>query len=136
MKNKDLKNRLLLEDNEFKQDYLKKDWGLIISELVIRHRIRVGVTQEELANKISTKQSAVARLENGNHVPSINTLDKIAEALGKSLFIDFREKYSGYCSSEPGWSVNESTVVTKSYEHPQSKEPQDDKMEEAMKLLK
>src|SRR5664279_2436342 len=46
-----------------------------------------GVTQAEVAERIGTTQSAVARLESGKgkHSPSIATLEKYAHALGCRL---------------------------------------------------
>ena len=43
------------------------------------------LTQKELAEKAGMKQSALARLENGNSKPRKATLKKIAEALGIEL---------------------------------------------------
>ncbi len=43
------------------------------------------LTQKELAEKAGMKQSALARLENGNSKPRNSTLKKIAEALGIEL---------------------------------------------------
>ena len=39
-----------------------------------------GLSQRELAERVGTTQSAIARLEGGNISPSLPTLDRIAEA--------------------------------------------------------
>ncbi|MDO8498033.1 MAG: helix-turn-helix transcriptional regulator [bacterium] len=57
-----------------------------ISEL-ISVRIEKGITQKELARKIGTKQSAIARFEAGNINPSLGFLEKIAEVMGYKLTI-------------------------------------------------
>ena len=44
-----------------------------------------GLSQRELAERVGTTQSAIARLEGGNISPSLPTLDKIAEALEAEL---------------------------------------------------
>jgi len=52
-------------------------------------REKRGLSQRELAERLGTTQSAVARLEAGNVSPSLPTLDKIAEALGVELVVSF-----------------------------------------------
>ena len=46
-----------------------------------------GLSQRELAERVGTTQSAIARLEGGNISPSLPTLDKIAEALEAELSV-------------------------------------------------
>ena len=45
------------------------------------------MSQRELAERVGTTQSAIARLEGGNISPSLPTLDKIAEALDVELSV-------------------------------------------------
>ncbi|HET9092200.1 MAG TPA: helix-turn-helix transcriptional regulator [Acidimicrobiales bacterium] len=52
-------------------------------------REKRGLSQRELAERLGTTQSAVARLEAGNVSPSLPTLDKVAEALGVELVVSF-----------------------------------------------
>ncbi len=61
----------------------------IISELVSA-RIKKGLTQKEIAKRIGTKQSAIARLESGNVNPSLEFLQKIAQVMGYKLTIQLR----------------------------------------------
>ena len=58
----------------------------VISE-IIGARIKKGMTQAQLAQKMGTKQSAIARLEAGNTNPTIDLLDKAAIALGVKLSV-------------------------------------------------
>ncbi len=60
----------------------------VISE-VIRARSEQKVSQKELAERIGTRQSNISRLESGNYNPSLEFLEKVAEALGKKLEIHF-----------------------------------------------
>jgi ribosome-binding protein aMBF1 (putative translation factor) len=62
--------------------------ALAIADLVIVHRTRKGLTQEALAERMGTSISAISRLESGFHVPSIETLRKLAEAVGGRIQID------------------------------------------------
>ncbi|GAA4705876.1 helix-turn-helix protein [Promicromonospora umidemergens] len=58
-----------------------------LAALVYDARVAAGVTQTELARRMGTHQSVIARLENGGGVPSIPTLDRLARALGMHLQI-------------------------------------------------
>jgi ribosome-binding protein aMBF1 (putative translation factor) len=66
----------------------KHEVALAIADLVILHRTRTGLTQEDLASRMGTSVSAISRLESGFHVPSIDTLRKLAGALGGRVKID------------------------------------------------
>lgn len=48
-------------------------------------RLNAGFTQAQLARKIKTKQSAIARLEKSKKDPSLSTMFKIAEACGATM---------------------------------------------------
>jgi transcriptional regulator with XRE-family HTH domain len=56
---------------------------------VIQLRMRVGISQEELARRVGTTKSAISRLESGRHRPNVETLQRIAEAVGARLVITF-----------------------------------------------
>ncbi len=62
-----------------------------IAERVRQARERRGVTQAELAARIGSTQPALARLEAGGVTPSLDTLHRIAEALGLELVVDIRQ---------------------------------------------
>jgi len=47
---------------------------------LIAARVRAGLTQAEVAERMGTTQSVVARLESGAQMPSVNTLLKFAKA--------------------------------------------------------
>ncbi len=53
----------------------------IVAQLVQR-RIQLGLTQQELADKSHLKQAAIARLERESATPRLDTLEKVAGALG------------------------------------------------------
>ena len=60
-----------------------------ISQL-IEARAKHGLTQEALARKIGTKQSAIARVESGSINPTIGFLEKVASALGSRLVVQLK----------------------------------------------
>lgn len=66
----------------------KYEVALAIADLVILHRTRAKLTQEALATRMGTSVSAISRLESGFHIPSLETLRRLAEALGGRIKID------------------------------------------------
>ncbi len=70
---KDLKNRLF-EDPDFRKEYARVDEEFTLIEALIRARMAARLTQAELARRLGTTQSAIARLEGGRVSPSFATL--------------------------------------------------------------
>lgn len=62
-----------------------------ISEQIIRAREEAQLTQKDLARLSGVTQSNISNIECGNNRPTISTLKKIADALGKRLVVDFKE---------------------------------------------
>lgn len=60
-----------------------------LARLVIKHRAALGLSQQELARRVGTSHSAISRLESGRHITSVQSLQRIAEALGVRLVIGF-----------------------------------------------
>ena len=60
-----------------------------MARLVIKHRAALGLSQQELAERVGTSHSAISRIESGRHKTSVETLQRIAEALGVRLVLGF-----------------------------------------------
>ncbi|MCA9803253.1 MAG: helix-turn-helix transcriptional regulator [Cyanobacteria bacterium HKST-UBA02] len=61
-----------------------------VAQSIYDARIEAGLTQEELANLIGTTKSAISRLEDSNYEGhSLNMLRRIADALGKTVRVEF-----------------------------------------------
>ncbi|MBA3687497.1 MAG: helix-turn-helix domain-containing protein [Chloroflexi bacterium] len=60
-----------------------------VARMVIAHRVELGITQEELAERMGTSASAVSRMEGGQHVTSVRTMQRLAKALGVKLVVGF-----------------------------------------------
>ena len=60
-----------------------------LSRSLIEARTRAKLTQAELAQRMNTTQSVVARLESGRSRPSTRTLEKIAQATRTRVRINF-----------------------------------------------
>lgn len=80
----DLKKRLVANP-EFQAEYEKADAEFAIIEALVRARTEAKLSQAELAKRIGTTQSAIARLEGGGAYPSLTTLRRYAEATGTKL---------------------------------------------------
>jgi transcriptional regulator with XRE-family HTH domain len=59
--------------------------------MVIARRIRYGLTQEQLAERMGTSESAISRLESGQHRPSVETLEKLGQAFGERIVLGFED---------------------------------------------
>lgn len=83
----DLKKRLM-DDPAFRQEYEKADIEYALIESLIRARTNARLSQAELARRLGTTQSAIARLEGGNVSPTLSTLKRYAEATGARLQVE------------------------------------------------
>jgi transcriptional regulator with XRE-family HTH domain len=80
---KELKARALAQP-DVKAEYQRLEDEFAFLDEFLNARFAAGLTQADLAERIGTTQSAVARLEagSGKHSPSLATLRKYAHALG------------------------------------------------------
>ena len=62
------------------------------ARLVIRKRMQLGLTQEELAKRMGTSHSVISRLESGQHRFSFATMRKLAKALDTHLVYGFQDE--------------------------------------------
>ena len=67
-----------------------------ICEMIINERKKQNITQKRLAEKTGLSQSNISNIEKGSTRPTIETLIKIADALGKRLNISFEESEVTY----------------------------------------
>ena len=58
--------------------------------LILVARELTGLSQRRLAGAIGTSQSALARLETGNRMPTVRTLLRVATATGLELVVGLR----------------------------------------------
>ncbi len=83
---KELKDRFM-QDPAFREEYARADEEFALVEALVRARAAANLTQAELARRIGTTQSAIARLEGGKVSPSFATLRRYAQATGTRLTI-------------------------------------------------
>lgn len=79
-----------MKDEEFKQAYDNLELEYEISLQLIKARLTADLTQEELAKRMGTTQSVIARLESGKSLPSLRTLSQYAKAVGKHLHLSLQ----------------------------------------------
>ena len=78
-----------LRDSAYREAYAELAPGFQIARALIEARTNAGLTQAQMAERMQTTQSVVARLESGRAHPSTRTLEKLAEATGTQLKISF-----------------------------------------------
>ncbi|MBU0476496.1 helix-turn-helix domain-containing protein [Patescibacteria group bacterium] len=78
-----------LKDLEFKRHYDEYGKQLEIAYQILQLRKQEKMSQVELAKRIGTKQSNIARMEAGQQNFTTDTLQKIASAFKRELKIEF-----------------------------------------------
>jgi transcriptional regulator with XRE-family HTH domain len=86
---KDLHQNWMKSDDEYRKAYNELTPEFALASAVIQARVTAGLTQEQLAKRMDTTQSAIARLEGGHSRPSTQTLQRVASATGTRLKITF-----------------------------------------------
>ena len=79
---------------EVKAQFVELGEEYALLDEFLKARAEQGLTQAQVAEKIGTTQSAVARMESGRgkHSPSLETLSKYADALGCRLEVKLVRK--------------------------------------------
>ncbi len=75
-------------DPEFFENYETGYQEFKIGVMLKMARESAGLTQEQLAQKLKTKKSAISRIENHAEDIKLSTLEKFAQALGKKLHVE------------------------------------------------
>jgi len=84
-----------LRDPEYLREYRALEEQYALASAMIEARARAGLTQEQLAERMKTSQSAIARMESGRTIPSGSTLKRFARATGTRLRIRFEPDKTG-----------------------------------------
>lgn len=88
----DALHREWMRDRAYREAYNKLEGEFALAGAIIEARSRAGLTQEELARRMKTTQTVIARLESGRVKPSTRTLERFAQATGNRLRIVFEPK--------------------------------------------
>lgn len=74
--------REMLADAATRTEYEAMGEEFAIARELIAARSRAGLSQSEVAQRMGTTQSVVARLESGKRPPSMRTVERFAQAVG------------------------------------------------------
>ncbi|HLH26669.1 MAG TPA: helix-turn-helix transcriptional regulator [Chloroflexota bacterium] len=75
-------------DPEFRAAWEEQRPQFELERALIKARLAAGLTQQQLADRLGKKQSAIARLESGKHPPRLDTLVAIARAVGAAFIVE------------------------------------------------
>lgn len=81
-----------LQNPEVKAEYDALEPEFAIIQAMIDARKSKGITQKELSERTGIAQGDISKLENGNGNPSVRTLQRLANAMGMTLKIEFVPK--------------------------------------------
>ena len=81
-------NKRKIEDKDFSKNFEEGYKQFKIGVMLRQARESAGLTQEEIAQQLGTKKSAISRIENHAEDIKLSTLVRVAAALGKSININ------------------------------------------------
>lgn len=70
-----------------REEFDKEAEAFCLAQTLKEERLKAGLTQEQLAEKIGTKKTYISRLENGKADVQLNTLFRIFEGLGRKVCV-------------------------------------------------
>ena len=76
-----------LRDPEFRAEWERLAPARAVANRLVGYRIDHGLTQTALGRLLGMSQPAIARLESGDHLPTLPTLLKLSEALGIEITV-------------------------------------------------
>jgi ribosome-binding protein aMBF1 (putative translation factor) len=88
-----LKKRL--RDPEFRREWERTALARAVALRLVEYRADNGLSQSALARKLQMQQPAIARLEAGDHNPSVDTLMRLSQGLGIDFHIDITPDHVG-----------------------------------------
>jgi transcriptional regulator with XRE-family HTH domain len=80
----------LLGDSEVRREYDRLAPEFEVARAIIGARQAAGLTQAEMAQRMGTPQSYIARLEAGKTMPNLRTIYRVGEATGTRPEVVFR----------------------------------------------
>ncbi|MGI8760051.1 MAG: helix-turn-helix transcriptional regulator [Jatrophihabitantaceae bacterium] len=77
-----------LRDPEIRAEYERTALAHAVAIRVLKYRTERGLSQSALGRELGMAQPGIARLEAGDHEPSLATLSRLARGLGLEFHID------------------------------------------------
>jgi len=75
----------LLSDPEVLKEYEAHKAEFEVAMALIKARLAAKMTQADVARRMHTSQAQIARLESGQHFPSISSIHKYAQAVNRKI---------------------------------------------------
>jgi transcriptional regulator with XRE-family HTH domain len=82
--------RHMRESLEYRREYDRARFANEVAVRVVKYRAEHGLSQTALAKLLGMHQPAIARLEAGEHEPSLTTLARLAQVLGEDFSVDIK----------------------------------------------
>lgn len=82
--------RHMRESLEYRREYERTRFANDVAVRVVQYRAEHGLSQTALAKLLDMHQPAIARLEAGEHEPSLTTLSRLAQVLGEDFSVDIK----------------------------------------------
>ena len=79
------KHKKLLSDPKYKKAYMELEDEFIIAKVLIEARTIANLTQKQVADRMGTTQSVVARIESGKPLPSLKSVVRYAAAVNSRI---------------------------------------------------
>ena len=74
-----------MREEEFRLLWREREAAYKVARELIRLRKKQGLSQSEVARRAGLKQPAIARLESGAVRPTLDTIQRVAHALGREV---------------------------------------------------
>jgi ribosome-binding protein aMBF1 (putative translation factor) len=84
-----------MRDLDYRREYKRTRLANDVAIKVIRYRVDHGLSQSALAKILGMRQPHVARLESGQHEPSLSTLARLSTALGLDFSVTVKPNRMG-----------------------------------------
>lgn len=78
-----------MKDPGFRKEWEKSEPHFQLMSAIIKARIEKKLSQQQLAKKAKTTQAVISRIQNATVSPTLDLMQRIAEAMGKRLEIRF-----------------------------------------------
>ncbi len=76
-----------MKDRAYRKAYDELEFEFSLVRAIINARLSKGITQKEIAKRMGTKQSSIARFESGKYNPTLAFVQKLANAVGTKIKI-------------------------------------------------
>ncbi len=79
-----------MKDLDYRREYERTKLANDVAIKVLRYRTEHGLSQSELGRMVGMRQPHIARLESGEHEPSLSTLARLSAALDLDFSVDIK----------------------------------------------